>query len=139
MRKCDGCTKCCEGYLWGQEGDHKFFYGQPFYFLEIGKGCTIWPDRPKDPCQDWFCEWIKNEDWPVWMKPDKSNVILTGRYTASGIPYLEAQEAGEPMKATVLSYILLYALNNNINIKWVLGTSSRWYGSEEFVEEMANS
>ena len=74
-RPCDGCTKCCEGWLKTNIYGHEVKRFQPCIFL--GKsGCNIYNVRPDDPCKIFVCEWKADLNIPEWLKPDKANVII---------------------------------------------------------------
>lgn len=79
-RPCDGCVRCCEGWLTTKifetalgpmEGGCKY--------LGI-KGCNIYEQRPTDPCKVFQCVWKENSSIPEFMKPNKSNIIMLLRY-----------------------------------------------------------
>jgi hypothetical protein len=134
-RACGTCTKCCEGYLAGEALGHTFFQGKPCHFIAIGKGCSVYAKRPKDPCQSYKCEWLTNVNIPEWMKPNDIDAIIDMR-KIEGIEYLSIKEAGSPMQARVLSWIFQYALNNNLNIKWEIDGGINWVGSPDFIALM---
>ena len=135
-RQCGDCTKCCEGNLLGEALGKTFFRSKPCHFVAIGQGCTVYAQRPKEPCVTYKCEWLTNPDIPEWMKPNLINTIIDKRKTKSGIEYLNVIEAGAVLKAGVLSNLLLYALGNRINIAWEVEGGKNWIGSQEFLEEM---
>lgn len=136
-RECGTCTKCCEGYLHGVAYDKPFFPGKPCHFVSIGKGCTIYASRPKDPCITYRCQWLINPEIPEWFKPNEINAIITKRtIEKDNIEFYDLIEAGEKMKAEVLSWIIMYALNNSLNLRWVVDGGSHWIGSKEFIAAM---
>lgn len=135
-RDCGDCTKCCEGYLSGEALGKTFFRSKPCHFVAIGQGCTVYAQRPKNPCVSYKCEWLTNLDIPEWMKPNLINTIIDKRKTPSGIEYINIVEAGAVLKAGVLSNLLLYALGNKLNIAWEVEGGKNWIGSEEFLEDM---
>ena len=77
-RSCDGCTKCCEGWLFGTAYGYDFNPYKKCAFLN--QGCTIYPMRPQDPCKSFECQWKVNRNLPEWLKPDKSDVIILKKY-----------------------------------------------------------
>ena len=131
-RTCDGCTACCEGWLNGEVKGHTFHAGKPCFF-KSAKGCSIYEDRPDDPCKIYKCAWISEDIFPMWMRPDLSKVLITKR-TLKEITYYDIIEAGETMKSYVLNYIIQYALNNKINIKYMIDGGVNKIGSREFSE-----
>ena len=135
-RQCGDCTKCCEGNLSGEALGKTFFRSKPCHFVAIGQGCTVYAQRPKDPCVTYKCEWLTNPDIPEWMKPNLINTIIDKRKTKSGIEYMNVIEAGGKLEARVLSNLILYVLSNRINIAWEVEGGKNWVGSEEFLQDM---
>jgi len=121
-RSCEGCTKCCEGHLradikgnfMGQSDDGKL---QPCIFVQIGKGCGDYEDRPINPCHIFKCDWLTNPDMPESFKPSNSNAIFTTR-EVNGIQYTKLIEAGHKLDSEVLSWAIENALMNGINFSW---------------------
>ena len=134
-RECNNCTKCCEGWLTTTVRNTNIYPGNPCKFIEIGKGCTIYSERPKDPCITYKCAWLTEEDIPEWMKPDKINAIIDYRYV-NNIKYLCVNEAGEVLRSDVLTQLFLYAINNNLNFLWRVKGGTNYIGSTQFLEEM---
>ncbi len=116
-RNCDDCTKCCEGWLWGEAYGHKFWPGRPCHYVSKC-GCSIYENRPDSPCKSFMCEWLMNTDIPEWMKPDDAKVIVR-KITEKDIEYLEFTEAGSRLDVTVLSWIFMnYADGKIKNAKY---------------------
>ncbi len=132
-RSCGTCTKCCEGWLSSEALGHTFYPGKPCHFITIGKGCTIYSKRPKDPCQSYKCGWIQNEDIPEWMKPSEINAIIDYRMI-DNIPYLNVKEAGSVLSSKVLTWIIKYALERKANLYWEVEGGKNWLGSPEFIK-----
>lgn len=136
-RQCGNCTKCCEGYLAGNAYGKPFYPGRPCHFISIGKGCSIYAKRPKDPCVSYQCVWLSNSDVPEWMKPDVINTIITLRkFPDRPIEYWDVIEAGEKLDARVLSWLIMHALSNGINLRWMIDGGAQWIGSQEFLDAM---
>lgn len=77
-RTCGHCTACCQGWVLIEVQGVEVSPGSPCQHLSK-KGCGIYSDRPKI-CSDFKCTWLINEkNFPVWMRPDKSNVIVASR------------------------------------------------------------
>lgn len=129
-RTCDGCTKCCEGWLHGSAHDHAFYPGKPCHFL--GKGCSIYADRPKDPCQIYKCVWLESEDLPMWMRPDLCKVVVTKR-VKNNVEFYDIVEAGQLLDAKVLSWFVLWALNTKRNLLYSIDGGRNRIGSNEFL------
>ena len=130
-RKCDGCTKCCEGWLTGEAYEHKFFRGRPCFFLN--KTCTIYDNRPEFPCRSYKCGWLDELQFPEWMKPDLVNVIIN-RVDYNEIKYYVLVEAGSLLDVKVLSWMVQWALNNNQNLLYYIDGGPNKIGSKEFLE-----
>lgn len=83
-------------------------------------GCSIYEQRPEDPCKNFKCEWLNNESIPHWMKPNSINVIIYKR-SENDQEFLEFTEAGSKLDPKVLSWIFMeYAKGNLKNIKYQL-------------------
>jgi len=133
QRACGECTRCCEGWLRASIKGRKVYPGHGCYFL--GKNCTIYEDRPLNPCQTYSCEWLKNEqfDFPEWMRPDLANVIVTERIR-EGISYLEVRETGREISAMVLNWLVQETLRLQKNLLYRLSGKIYKIGSNEFHE-----
>lgn len=132
-RECGTCTKCCEGWLVGEALGHKFYLGKPCHFIAIGKGCTIYAKRPKDPCVSYKCGWLSNADIPEWMKPNEINAILDF-CEIEKIQYLKVIEAGERLDSRVLTWIIQYVISNNLNLYWTVDGGANWIGTPNFTD-----
>lgn len=133
-RKCDGCTKCCEGWLSGVAHCKNFYKGMPCHFM-AETGCSIYENRPQDPCKNFQCEWLVNLEIPEWMKPNRVNVIATKR-KIDNYEYLELTEAGEKLKVEVLNWFILYALNNHLNLVYSINGGINKVGCLEFLNHV---
>lgn len=136
MRTCGECKACCEGWLEGEVRGQKFFRGRPCSFISCN-GCTIYEERPKDPCQSYTCLWLTSESMPEWMRPDKSKVILTHK-VEQGVPYVYAMETSTKMDSAILSWIVQSCFNNNWNLRYTVDFGNNYLGSKEFVNLMRN-
>lgn len=136
-RECGSCTKCCEGFLAGEALGKTFYKGKPCHFVAIGKNCTIYKDRPINPCQTYECMWKKTDVLPVWMKPSEINTIIDERTTDNGIYFINVVEAGSKIDSKVLTWLVEYSLQNNINIFWEVDNGKHWIGSDDFCQEMS--
>lgn len=134
-KECGTCTKCCEGWLSADIKGHKMYPGKPCFFIEIGKGCTIYKDRPKDPCKDFNCGWIQIENMPEEFKPEVSGVIMhiQGRNEK---PYICLSKAPNNPTEQYISWAVTYAMSKNMNIVWYFDDMCEWIGDEEFSRKM---
>lgn len=129
-RTCDGCSECCKGWLNGSAMGHNFYPGKPCYFLQ--KTCSIYENRPIDPCKTYKCHWLDSDDLPMWMRPDLSNALVTRR-NIENIEYYEILECGQKMDSSVLSWFIVWAFNNGKNLRYQIDGGFTKIGSEEFM------
>lgn len=130
-RACDACSKCCEGWLQGSTFDKKFWRGRPCHYF-IGSKCSIYSERPEDPCRVFRCEWLSNDNIPGWMRPDQVMAIMVSRQR-EGHNFLEINEAGEKLRAEVLSWAVMYCLERNLNLVYFIDGGVNRIGSQEFL------
>ena len=120
-RNCDGCTACCEGWLSGKAYDKEFFSGTPCYY-KCESGCSIYENRPENPCKSYLCGWMKNLDFPELFKPSVSKVIITGRYDEKlNKEFIEVLEMGEKIDSSILSWLFQYFLKTKISMTIQIG------------------
>jgi len=120
-RNCDGCTACCEGWLSGKAYDKEFFSGTPCYY-KCESGCSIYENRPENPCKSYLCGWMTNLDYPEWLKPSVSKVIITGRYDEKlNKKFIEVLEMGEKIDSSILSWLFQYFLKTKISMRIQIG------------------
>jgi hypothetical protein len=131
-RSCDGCTACCEGWLWGSAHGHNFFAGRPCHF-KCETGCSIYENRPEDPCKVFTCAWLTNKDIPEWLKPNLSKVIVVERNHDDIGYYIEVTEMEQKIDSIVLSWLFQYHLNTKINMSIQIAGGWMHYGTNEFL------
>ena len=130
-RSCDGCAKCCEGWLHGEAYGHAFYKGRPCFFLN--KTCSIYDTRPESPCRTFKCSWLAEDIFPHWMKPDLINIIITKRQVDNFF-YYEIVEAGSTIESKTLNWLVQWALNTNNNILYYIEGGVNRIGSQEFLK-----
>lgn len=137
LRTCGECTACCEGHLEGWAHEHHFYLGRPCHFMKPG-GCSIYPDRPEEPCKRFKCVWLTEDILPAWFRPDKSNVIVTwGSWGPNKkLPYLKVTERGIKIDSVVLNLVYMYHVETGTPITVQIDRGWNHYGPYEFVEEM---
>lgn len=96
--------------------------------------CTIYDQRP-GLCVNFRCEWIDNNDIPEWLKPSLSKVIMYRRMV-NDIGYINIVETGAKMDSTHLNWIILHALQNGLNIRYMVDSGWNFIGSPEFLAAM---
>lgn len=134
-RQCGDCNACCSGWLSGVVNGHNMCAGTPCFFLKENK-CSIYANRPKDPCQDYHCEWLLNCDLPDWMQPNLSNVIISPKKhpTDQTLDYYEITEAGKKIDSTVLNWIFHWCVQQNKNIIYYIDGTMYSLGNPAFVK-----
>lgn len=138
IRHCDGCKKCCEGWLAGTAHNIDFYPGKPCHFLSNKRGCTIYNNRPDEPCKSYQCEWTVNSNIPEWMKPDEINVIITRR-SVNGIEFWDVMEAGSKLDVSVLNWLYIYCINNQQNSVYRINGGFNYIGTDEFIQSYKNA
>ena len=133
MRECGNCHKCCDGWLKGNVNGKSFYPGKPCHFVLSRKGCTIYENRPDNPCKSYVCEWLVNDDFPEWFKPELSNVLINKR-NVSGHNFYCLKECGIKIDSAALNWFIQYALTNNYNIVYEVDGGKNFIGCPEFVE-----
>jgi hypothetical protein len=76
-RHCNGCTACCH-VVAVKEIELPPFTSCPHVRGVLhagGPGCGIYHERPYS-CRSWRCMWLKNEDWPEELRPDRLGVVV---------------------------------------------------------------
>lgn len=115
-RSCDGCVKCCEGWLEADIRGHKMRTGKPCFYLSSNSlGCSAYDDRPKDPCRDYRCVWLEDESFPDALKPSVSGVLVTKRQTflpgddgMKRVDYYEIKSASPSVSPAAWDSVLLW-------------------------------
>ena len=135
-RQCNGCTACCEGHLYGEAHGHQFFKGRFCHFMN-STGCSIYENRPLNPCASYRCAWLADtkQVLPEWMKPSDSGVIITERtWGPDNQPFWEIIETNAAIKPSVLIWFMLYQVNNGTAMS--IQVEGGWYhfGPNEFVK-----
>lgn len=75
-RVCQPCTACCDGWVSMNIKGNDVYPGQPCPH-STGKGCDNYYQRPKDPCDLFYCAWVAdNSPLPDWMKPSNAKVLM---------------------------------------------------------------
>ena len=154
-RECGTCTACCEGWLKGEIRGHKMYPGKNCHFLGCN-GCTIYEDRPQEPCRNFECVWLKDKSGiiPEWMKPELSKVIIkemeyelqimqSGFGTASWVlenaaaiktvqKFWYVVEMGETISGPVLNWLIQYALEIEMPLIYHIDGKQEVLGPPDF-------
>ncbi|MDO9103205.1 MAG: hypothetical protein Q7J20_09715 [Candidatus Nitrotoga sp.] len=132
-RSCGDCAKCCEGWLSGEVYGHDFYPGNPCFFLE--KTCSIYKDRPVDPCRNFKCNWLSEDVFPMWMKPSLVNAIIIKKQNKN-MSYYEIELAGDIdiIDAKTLNWLVKWAANTGSNIQYRVDGEIKRIGLPEFIK-----
>ena len=134
-RSCDGCTRCCDGWLIADIHGETMHPGKPCQYVDQGNGCNIYKDRPKDPCKNFACLWKLDKNIPEHFKPSDINAILT-KYEINGIPFLAAVQCGQELDQEFLSWFVSFGVGNGFNIRWDAKGRTYAMGHPEFLKQM---
>lgn len=74
-RSCDGCTKCCEGWLTANIYGFEMNPTNGACRFLAKSGCGIYAVR-EPLCKNFQCDWKENTAIPEYLKPDKCNAII---------------------------------------------------------------
>ena len=146
MRECGECTMCCRGWIPAD------INGQILGITESGlvgcshvceTGCSIYKDRPKNPCETYRCAWLQDEEnFPDWLRPDKCGAILSLieiRNSVTGKArdfYFEVTECGVKLDSDVLNWVLINMIAHGFWVDVSIGGNHHYYGPPEFVRIM---
>jgi hypothetical protein len=137
QRTCGNCTMCCQGWLQGEVYGYKFYQGLPCHFISCN-GCSIYENRPENPCKNYSCAWLSDEEgfFPEWFIPEQSKIICTWREWKPGSVYLDVEECGETINSKYLNWLFLKHFEKEINVSCKILGGTTYYGHSEFVEFM---
>jgi len=134
-KECGTCTKCCEGWLSADIKGYKMYPGKPCFFIEIGKGCGDYENRPQVPCKNFKCGWLGIEEMPEEFKPDKSGVVMHF-VQEDEISYFSLTKAPNDPSAELLSWAISFVASKGLNIFWDINNKSFWIGDSKFCDRM---
>ena len=132
-RSCEGCTKCCEGWLSATINGEDMYPGKPCKSVDLGVGCTIYKTRPEDPCKTFECIWRATDYVPEKFKPSETGQILAAQ-KLYGIDYLGMAYAGEEIDPEFLSWFVTFAVGRQLNVEWSVDGVLYALGSPAFME-----
>ena len=137
-RSCDGCTKCCDGWLSGNAYGVKFSVGKKCQW-STKKGCSIYELRPYDPCVTFKCFWKTNSIVPEEFKPNLINTILVERIFHN-YKYLDICFAGNLVSIEVLNWAIKLFEDKKIqHLRYAKDGKFRLISDDiEFIQLMTN-
>jgi hypothetical protein len=137
-RSCAECTACCDGWLKINVRGQDVFPGNPCRFSFAHK-CSIYDDRPVDPCQQFVCGWLADKSpLPEWMRPDKAKLILLpASFQWRGIPVHVAVAVGARAKEKAIDWLRGFCLKSRRPLVFQMDGEWIAYGPPQFQAEMA--
>jgi hypothetical protein len=132
-RTCADCTKCCEGWLPANILGEEMFPGKPCQFVAPDVGCTIYKDRPKEPCKTFECSWRATDYVPLEFSPKNTGQIVAVQKLEE-IDYLAMAFAGKEVEPDFLSWFVTFAVGRQLNIEWSINGQLYALGSPAFME-----
>ncbi|MEJ2385707.1 MAG: hypothetical protein P8Y54_15225 [Xanthomonadales bacterium] len=103
QRTCGPCTACCQGWLSSKKLDMR--PGQACRHL-AKSGCSIYPDRPEEPCVRFVCGWLQDaETYPDKLRPDRSGVIMLTDRKWHNWDVIRAVPAGREVPRETLPFL----------------------------------
>jgi hypothetical protein len=135
-RSCGTCTACCDGWLAGTIRGHDMKPGVPCHFRGNGS-CTIYEDRPVEPCRNFFCAWrTEGNPFPDSFRPDRLGVIILNRRW-SDRPVYELVAAGRDPDESLLGWMREYSGASGVPFVYAIDWQFRGFGgTPEFQQEM---
>jgi hypothetical protein len=140
-RECGDCTKCCEGWMSGAAYEHKFGkidgVRTPCFFLEQGLGCTIYEDRPQNPCAAYKCQWLVNPDVPEDFKPNNKHYIVSKKGRSYFVITRASSENTDDEE--FINWWIEYVTKNNFNLSYPKNDTVEFVGSERLRQTLGYS
>ena len=134
-RSCGECTACCEGPMTATIRGHAIRPGTPCHFLGAG-GCTIYAERPHDPCRTFFCAWrLQGNPFPDALRPDRSGAIVLALRWRDRDAYCLVTDGREP-DAGMLDWMRAYSRATGTPFLVRLAGRHRAYGPAEFQQDV---
>jgi hypothetical protein len=134
-RSCEGCTKCCDGWLTSSIFGEEMYPGKPCQFVESGVGCTIYETRPEDPCKVFSCMWKADDVVPEKFKPSEIGSIIH-QLRIGGKIYLNITEAGKKIDPGLLEWFIDYCKSTGRDGAWSVDGKRGWVGGLLFSKMM---
>ncbi len=106
--------------------------GKPCQFVEVGVGCSIYKDRPKEPCKLFECSWKASDFVPEQFSPKNTGQLLCAQ-RIDNIDYLCSVYAGKEIQPDYLSWLVGFAVARQLNVEWFVDGMSYALGSPDFL------
>lgn len=138
-RKCGDCTMCCQGWLIGEVYGNHFYPGRPCHYVKCN-GCSIYKDRPEEPCKSFSCAWLDVDNFlPEWFKPNQSKIICTWETWKDEQKYLNVIECGEQINSKYLHWLINKHYTEKLNLICTIFGMRNVYGTTEFQQWVAEN
>lgn len=125
-RSCGTCTSCCEGWLSANIYGTTMAPNIPCKFLIKGQSCTIYENRPLNPCKIFYCLWKSDLGVPEHFKPSVSKNIIIHRKFPNGLQCVDITEAGKPISFEILNWALgLYRKKRIDSLRWFMDDNTK--------------
>jgi hypothetical protein len=144
-RHCGSCTACCDGWLVAEIEGKRVAPGHPCHH-STPKGCAIYATRPKYPCQDFVCGWVRwDSPLPSWMRPDQCGAIVFLWYDWQDQKVINAVPVGEKIPEHTLNWLKDYAQMNGRPLLFIermlengkiVGARCLGFGPRSFIEKV---
>jgi hypothetical protein len=135
LRSCGSCTACCDGWLTANIRGHEMRVGVPCHFRGKG-GCTIYEDRPEDPCRGFHCAWrLSGNPFPESFRPDQLGVIILAKRWRDRIAYY-LRPAGRELDASLLEWMRKHSEATGTPFLFEVNGRYRGFGSAEFQKDI---
>ncbi len=134
-RSCGTCTACCDGWLTATIRGHEMRVGVPCHFRGTG-GCTIYEDRPADPCRGFHCAWrLGGNPFPESFRPDRLGVIILAKRWRDRVAYY-LRPAGRELDASLLEWMRSHSEATGTPFLFEVNGRYRGFGSAEFQQDI---
>ena len=106
QRNCQPCTACCEGWLDIENPVANAHLGKACTHCK-SQGCSIYEDRPQDPCQSFHCAWRQEGSLlPHHMRPDLAGaIVMTDQIQWQGEDVIVAVATGSRIPALTFHWL----------------------------------
>jgi len=135
VRQCGACTACCEGWAAGSIRGHEMKPGVHCHFL-VEKKCTIYSDRPQQPCRNFVCGWLAPDSpFPEEFRPDRCGVIVIRIRWREQPAYL-LLPAGRDPDSAMLDWMRAFSVQSGRPFFYSEKGEKIGFGPPEFQREM---
>jgi hypothetical protein len=134
-RSCGPCTACCYGWLVANIRGYDMKPGTPCHFVG-DRGCTIYEERPSEPCRRFFCAWAwLPSPFPDSFRPDRIGVIIVER-TWRNRPAYRVASAGREVDETLFQWIVDFHKRTSIPFIFPRNGKLSGIGPPEFRQDV---